>query len=95
MDLILPEWRLAQPNKLTAVTYSTALKLGQSLAWYLVCVRCIHMNINHHWVRISHSPIADVFVIWAKDDTGVVKGFVLERDFKGISSKFVRLWATE
>ncbi len=37
---------------------------------------------------ISNSPIADVFVIWAKSDAheGKIKGFVLERGLKGLSS---------
>jgi len=34
---------------------------------------------------ISNSPIADVFVVWAKLD-GVVRGFVLEKDMKGLSA---------
>ncbi|MEM7198557.1 MAG: acyl-CoA dehydrogenase family protein, partial [Pseudomonadota bacterium] len=35
---------------------------------------------------ISHAPIADVFIIWAKTDDGVVRGFVLERGMKGLST---------
>ncbi len=37
---------------------------------------------------ISNSPIADVFVIWAKSDAhdGKIKGFILEKDMKGLSS---------
>jgi len=35
---------------------------------------------------ISNSPIADVFVVWAKDDEGVVRGFVLEKGMKGLSA---------
>jgi glutaryl-CoA dehydrogenase len=35
---------------------------------------------------ITNSPIADVFVIWAKDDDGVIRGFVLERDMSGLST---------
>ena len=31
---------------------------------------------NKMW--ISNSPIADVFVIWAKDDEGQIRGFVLD-----------------
>ncbi|HEY3460126.1 MAG TPA: acyl-CoA dehydrogenase [Casimicrobiaceae bacterium] len=34
---------------------------------------------------ISNSPIADVFVVWAKLD-GVVHGFVLEKGMKGLSA---------
>ena len=35
---------------------------------------------------ISSSPIADVFVVWAKDDAGDIRGFVLEKNFKGLSA---------
>lgn len=35
---------------------------------------------------ISNSPIADVFVVWAKDDAGEIRGFVLEKDMKGLSA---------
>lgn len=34
---------------------------------------------------ITNSPIADVFVVWAKLD-GVIRGFVLEKDMKGLSA---------
>jgi len=34
---------------------------------------------------ITNSPIADVAVVWAKDDEGVLRGFVLERGMKGLS----------
>jgi len=35
---------------------------------------------------ISNSPIADVFVVWAKDDAGDIRGFVLEKGCKGLSA---------
>ncbi|MBL0251433.1 MAG: acyl-CoA dehydrogenase [Polaromonas sp.] len=35
---------------------------------------------------ITNSPIADVFVVWAKDDAGSIRGFVLEKGFKGLSA---------
>ena len=35
---------------------------------------------------ISNSPIADVMVVWAKDEAGVVRGFILERGMKGLST---------
>ena len=35
---------------------------------------------------ISNSPIADVFVVWAKDDEGAIRGFVLEKNSKGLSA---------
>ncbi len=35
---------------------------------------------------ITNSPIADVFVVWAKDDAGDIRGFVLEKGMKGLSA---------
>ena len=35
---------------------------------------------------ITNSPIADVFVVWAKDDAGEIRGFVLEKGWKGLSA---------
>jgi len=35
---------------------------------------------------ITHSPIADVFVVWAKDDQDVIRGFILEKGMKGLSA---------
>jgi glutaryl-CoA dehydrogenase len=35
---------------------------------------------------ISNSPIADVFVVWAKTEDDVIRGFVLEKGMKGLSA---------
>ncbi len=35
---------------------------------------------------ISNSPIADVLLVWAKLDGGAIRGFILERDMKGLST---------
>jgi len=35
---------------------------------------------------ITNSPIADVFVVWGKDDAGDIRGFVLEKGMKGLSA---------
>ncbi len=35
---------------------------------------------------ISNSPFADVFVVWAKDDEGAIRGFVLDKGTKGLSA---------
>jgi glutaryl-CoA dehydrogenase len=35
---------------------------------------------------ITNSPIADVFIIWAKDDADAIRGFILERGMKGLSA---------
>ncbi len=35
---------------------------------------------------ITNAPIADVFVVWAKDDAGDIRGFILEKGWKGLSA---------
>lgn len=35
---------------------------------------------------ISNAPIADVFVIWAKNDEGIIRGFMLEKGMKGLTA---------
>ncbi|KKJ76873.1 acyl-CoA dehydrogenase [Kiloniella litopenaei] len=35
---------------------------------------------------ITNSPIADVMVVWAKNDEGIIRGFVLERGMEGLST---------
>jgi glutaryl-CoA dehydrogenase len=35
---------------------------------------------------ISNSPVADVFVVWAKADDGQIRGFILEKGMKGLSA---------
>ena len=35
---------------------------------------------------ISNSPIADVFVVWAKTDDDVIRGFILEKGMEGLSA---------
>jgi len=35
---------------------------------------------------ISNSPIADVFVVWAKTEDGKIRGFILEKGWKGLSA---------
>ena len=35
---------------------------------------------------ISNSPIADVFLVWAKDDGGQIRGFILNKGAKGLSA---------
>ena len=42
------------------------------------------LNGSKMW--ITNSPIADVFVVWAKDDEGEIRGFVLENGMKGLSA---------
>jgi glutaryl-CoA dehydrogenase len=35
---------------------------------------------------ISNSPIADVFVVWAKDDGGIIRGYILDKGMRGLSA---------
>ena len=35
---------------------------------------------------ISNSPIADVFVVWGKTEDGIIRGFILEKGWKGLSA---------
>lgn len=35
---------------------------------------------------ITSSPIADVFIVWAKNDAGRIRGFILEKGMKGLSA---------
>ena len=42
------------------------------------------LNGSKTW--ITNSPIADVFVVWAKDDAGDIRGFVLEKGMKGLTA---------
>ncbi|MCB1696742.1 MAG: acyl-CoA dehydrogenase [Halioglobus sp.] len=42
--------------------------------------------LNGAKMWISNSPIADVFVVWAKNDQGKIRGFILEKGMKGLSA---------
>jgi len=42
--------------------------------------------LNGAKMWISNSPYADVFVVWAKDDAGEIRGFVLEKGMKGLTA---------
>ena len=41
------------------------------------------LNGSKTW--ITNAPIADVFVVWAKDDAGDIRGFLLEKGMPGLS----------
>ena len=43
-------------------------------------------QLNGAKMWISNSPIADVFVVWAKDRGGVIRGFILEKGMNGLSA---------
>lgn len=42
------------------------------------------LNGNKTW--ITNSPVSDVFIIWARDDENVMRGFLLEKGMKGLSA---------
>jgi len=42
------------------------------------------LNGNKTW--ITNSPIADVFVVWAKTGDGVIRGFILDKGMPGLSA---------
>jgi len=35
---------------------------------------------------ITNSPIADVFIVWAKNDDGIIRGYILEKGMKGLAA---------
>ena len=43
------------------------------------------LNGSKTW--ITNSPIADVLIIWAKDEQGVLRGFIARKEFKGLETK--------
>ncbi|ETO79122.1 hypothetical protein F442_06110 [Phytophthora nicotianae P10297] len=45
------------------------------------------LNGSKNW--ITNAPIADVFLVWAKDDEGDIRGFILEKDFPGLSAPYI------
>jgi glutaryl-CoA dehydrogenase len=38
---------------------------------------------------ITNAPVADVMVIWAKDEEGVIRGFILEKGMDGLSTSII------
>jgi glutaryl-CoA dehydrogenase len=42
------------------------------------------LNGSKMW--ITNGTIADIAIVWAKDDNGDVRGFIVEKDFKGFSA---------
>jgi len=45
-----------------------------------------HYLLNGSKMWITNSPIADVGVVWAKDEKGVVRGLIIEKGMKGLSA---------
>ena len=46
------------------------------------------LNGSKMW--ITNGSIADVAVVWAKDENNVIKGFLVEKDFKGFSAPVMK-----
>ena len=42
------------------------------------------LNGSKTW--ISHSPIADLFLVWAKDEAGDIRGFLIEKGANGLTA---------
>jgi glutaryl-CoA dehydrogenase len=42
--------------------------------------------LNGAKMWITNAPVADVFVVWAKTEDGVIRGFILEKGMKGLSA---------
>ena len=47
-------------------------------------------KINGSKTWITNAPVADVFIIWAKDEQGVLRGFIARKDFKGLDTKVLQ-----
>jgi glutaryl-CoA dehydrogenase len=46
------------------------------------------LNGSKNW--ITNAPIADVFIIWAKDENDDIRGFILERDMIGLTTEKIK-----
>ena len=44
-------------------------------------------RLSGNKIWITHAPIADIMIVWAKDDGGVIRGFILERGMEGLSTR--------
>ena len=45
-----------------------------------------HYVLNGSKMWISNAPFCDIAVVWAKDETGVVRGLIVERGMEGFST---------
>ena len=43
-------------------------------------------KLNGAKMWITNSPVADVLIVWAKDDSGTIRGFILERGMTGLDT---------
>ena len=46
------------------------------------------LNGSKNW--ITNSPIADILIVWAKDEDNILRGFIVERDFKGLETPVIK-----
>ena len=44
-------------------------------------------RLNGAKMWITNSPIADVFVVWAKTEGEIIRGFILEKGMKGLRDR--------
>ena len=56
------------------------------------CARAVPggWKISGRKTWITNSPIADIFIIWAKDDEGALRGFILEKGMAGLSAPVIQ-----
>ena len=45
-----------------------------------------HYILNGAKMWITNSPLADIAVVWAKDEEGIIRGLIVEKDMKGFSA---------
>jgi glutaryl-CoA dehydrogenase len=55
-------------------------------AWSRAPRRCPAATASRQQDVDQQQPLADVFVVWAKDDAGAIRGFMLEKGMKGLSA---------
>lgn len=76
MEVIQVQWKPQQnTTPQLKLTHLTAVKLGKP------CVQRYEQNkiTEQNVPRITNSPLADVFVIWAKCEDGKIRGFLVDR----------------
>jgi glutaryl-CoA dehydrogenase len=49
-----------------------------------------HYVVSGSKTWISNSPIADVFIVWAKTEDGIIRGFILEKGMKGLETPVIK-----
>ena len=56
------------------------------------CARAVPggWQISGRKTWITNSPIADIFIVWAKDDEGALRGFILEKGMVGLSAPVIQ-----